>query len=66
MVDEGDVIRIDGNDGYDFIDLTCFERKTAVIKRDRIIVADENNPAFEVHFKNVQYVLFADNVRIDL
>ena len=66
LVDEGDVIRIDGNDGYDFIDLTCFERKTAVIKRDRIIVADENNPAFEVHFKNVQYVLFADNVRIDL
>ena len=66
LVDEGDVIRIDGNDGFDFIDLTCFSRSAATIKHDRIIVKDDENPSFEVHFKNIPHALFADGVTVDL
>ena len=66
LVDGGDVIQIDGNDGYDFIDLACFERNSAEIKQDRIIVQDEENPAFEVHYKNVEYALFAYGVKVEL
>ena len=66
LVDEGDVIRIDGNDGFDFIDLTCFSRSAATIKHDRIIVTDDQNPSFEVHFKNIPHALFADGVTVEL
>ena len=66
FADGGDVIRIDGNDGFDFIDLTCFERNSAEVKPDRIVVQDQENPAFEVHYKNVDYALFAYGVKVDL
>ena len=66
LVDEGDVVRIDGNDGFDFIDLTCFARSTADVRHDRIIVDDGDNPKFEVHYKNIPHALFADGITVEL
>ena len=66
LVHEDEVIQIDGNDGYEFIDLACFDRSFATLKPGRIIINDQNNSTFEVQYKNVQYALFADGVRVDL
>ncbi len=65
LVDEGDVIRIDGNDGYEFIDLACFQQSAATVEPGRIVIEDDNS-TFEVHYKNIQYVLFAEGARVDL
>jgi len=66
LIDEGEVIQIDGNDGYEFIDLACFDRSFATVKPGRIIIEDQSCSVFEVHYKNVEYVLFADGVTVDL
>lgn len=66
LVDEGDVITIDGNDGYEFIDLACFDQSVATIQPGRIVIQDEASSTFEVQYKNIQYVLFADGARVDL
>ena len=66
LVHEGEVIQIDGNDGYDFIDLAFFDRSFATLSPGRIVIKDQNSSVFEVQYKNVQYALFADGVRVDL
>ncbi len=66
VVAEGDVIQIDGNDGYDFIDLACFPHDVAIIKPGSIIIIDESGSTFEVNYKNIGYALFADEVQLDL
>ena len=66
LAGEGDVIKIDGNDGYDFIDLACFNRTAAVISAGRIVVTEESGSKFEVQYQNVSHVEFADGVRIEL
>lgn len=66
LAGEGDVIEIDGNDGYDFIDLACFDRSAAKISGNLILVTEESGSTFQVKYRNISYVEFADNVRVDL
>lgn len=66
IADEGDVIQIDGNDGYEFIDLACFHVDMAKIEPGKIVIVDESCSAFEIYYKNIQYALFSDDMRVDL
>ncbi|MEM7784791.1 MAG: hypothetical protein AAF623_15685 [Planctomycetota bacterium] len=63
---QNDVIEIDGSDGYDHIDLSCFERKSARIEKGRIVIDDGKDSRFEVRYQGIDYAVFARNIRVEL
>ena len=62
----GDVIQIDGDDGFDHIDLACFQVDDATIESDRILIDDQNGNQFEIRFRNIALAQFADGVQVEL
>lgn len=66
VANPGDVIQIDGADGFDHIDLACFDIEHATRDNDSILVDDKQGTKFEIRFRNVDYALFANGVTLDL
>lgn len=62
----GDVIEVNGEDGFDRIDLACFDINCATISSNTIRIDDEQTGSFEIHFKGVDYAIFANGVKIRL
>lgn len=63
---KGDVIEVNGGDGFSHIDLACFDVKWATFSEQMILIDDRQGSAFEVHYQDVAYALFADNVQVRL
>ncbi len=63
---EGDVIEVNGADGFDHIDLACFDVSCADFSDQVIKVANEHGKCFEVHYQDIDYALFADGVEVRL
>lgn len=66
IADVGDVIQIDGKDGYNHIDLACFNIQCASFRPNVIQIDDQQGSSFEVRHRNIEFALFANNVKIDL
>ena len=62
----GDVIQINGNDGFDHIDLACFDVRWATFSDHVIHLDDQQGTTFEVHYQDIAYALFADGVEVSL
>ena len=62
----GDVIEVNGSDGFDHIDLACFDVKCATFSEQVIKVDDQNGSSFEVRYQDVSYAVFADGVEVRL
>ncbi len=66
VANPGDIIRINGADGFSYIDLACFEVQQATFQKQVIKIDSGNGDEFEVHHQNIPYALFADGVEVDL
>jgi hypothetical protein len=64
--DCGDTIRIDGEDGYGYIDLACFDVKDARFQPSRIQIACDDGLAFQIEHRNIPHALFAGDVQVEL
>lgn len=62
----GDVITIDGNQGYGHIDLACFDVSDATFRGNQIQIACDDGTSFLIEHCNVTYAIFADGVEIEL
>lgn len=62
----GDVIKVSGNDGFDRIDLACYDINCASISSNKIRIDDEQTGSFEIHFTDVAHAIFANGVKIRL
>ena len=62
----GDIIQVKGEDGFDRIDLACYDINCASISANSIRIDDEQNGSFEIHFVDVAYAIFANGVKIQL
>lgn len=62
----GDVIEVNGEDGFDRIDLACYDINCASISSNKIRIDDEQTGSFEIHFTGVDYAIFANGVKIRL
>lgn len=60
------VIQIDAQDGYEFIDLSCFQLSQASFQGNRIVVQVDSNHQFEIEYINVSYAVFANGEKIQL
>lgn len=61
-----DVIVVDGNDGYESIDLSCFNLDQASFQGDRILVQVDHHYQFEIEYANVKWAVFAEGETIQL
>jgi hemolysin activation/secretion protein len=59
------VIRVNGNDGYQYIDMTCFDIKQASFQGNRIHVRN-GVQEFEIEYENITHVLFANGQQVEL
>ena len=66
MAGSGDMIEIDGNDGFDYIDLACFDVNLATFFDDVIVIDDQQGWSIQIHYTNVKHALFADDLEVDL
>lgn len=62
----GDIIQVKGEDGFDRIDLACYDINCASISANSIRIDDEQNGSFEIHFVDIAYAIFAHGVKIQL
>lgn len=62
----GDVIEVNGEDGFDRIDLACYDINCASISSNKIRIDDEQTGSFEIHFIDVDYAIFANGIKIRL
>ena len=62
----GDVIEVNGEDGFDRIDLACYDINCASISSNKIRIDDEQTGSFEIRFIDVDYAIFANGVKIRL
>jgi hypothetical protein len=62
----GDVIQVNGSDGFDHIDLACFDVKWATFSEQVIQVNDQQGSSFEIHYQDIAYALFADGIEVRL
>ena len=62
----GDVIEVNGEDGFDRIDLACYDINCASISSNKIRIDDEQTGSFEIHFSGVDYAIFANGVKVRL
>ena len=62
----GDIIQVNGSDGFDHIDLACFDVKWATFSEQVIQVNEPEGSSFEVHYQDVGYALFADGIEVRL
>ncbi|MFK7768485.1 MAG: hypothetical protein AB8B55_14785 [Mariniblastus sp.] len=66
VADIGDVIQVDGNEGFDFIDLACFKLQDAEFFPNRILIATDDGENFEIRHVNIDRAVFADDIEVDL
>lgn len=59
------IIYVDGNDGFEFIDLSSFSIDQASFQANRIRIRTESHE-FEVDYRNVTHVLFANGQEVEL
>lgn len=64
--DAGDVIYVDGKEGFGHIDLACFDVSDATFQGNEIQIACEDGTSFQIDYRNVTHALFADGVEIEL
>ena len=62
----GDVISIDGNQGYGHIDLACFDITDATFRGNQIQIACDDGTSFLIEHCNLTHAIFADGVEIEL
>ncbi len=61
LAENDQVITLNGNDGFDLIDLSCFDSSLAVMEPGRIVISDpKSNTCFEVRHQNIPLVRFAN------
>ena len=66
VADDGDVIQVDGNDGFDFIDLACFNVEDAKFRPNEILISSENDGKFQIRHTNIDRAVFANGVEVNL
>lgn len=59
------LIEVDGNDGFDFLDLNAFEPRQATFTRGQILL-DTGTAKIRVLYKNVDLAIFANGIKITL
>ncbi len=62
---ENELIHVDGKDGYEYIDLTCFDLLQASFEANRIRIRTQSHH-FEVEYRNVSYAVFAGGQQVEL
>ena len=63
---DGDVIEINGREGFDHIDLACFDVAWATFADQVINVDDQQGIAFQVRYQDIDYALFSNGVEVEL
>ena len=59
------VIEVDGNDGYDFIDLKAFNVAHAAFCPGKILL-DDGTTKFQIQYRNLTLAVFADDFQVEL
>ena len=59
------VIQVDGNDGYDFLDLKAFDASNAIFTPG-IIFLDDGVNKFQVEYRNLSVAVFANDFQVEL
>ena len=59
------VIEVDGNDGYDFLDLKAFDVANAIFTPG-IIFLDDGKNRFQIEYRNIDHAVFADDFQVEL
>ena len=59
------VIEVDGNDGYDFLDLKAFDVANAIFTPG-IIFLDDGKNRFQIEYRNIDQAVFADDFQVEL
>jgi hypothetical protein len=59
------VIYVDGRDGFQYIDLSCFQLSQASFEANRIRIHTAQHD-FEIDYRNVAHAVFADNQEVQL
>ena len=62
---KGQVIEVDGNDGYDFLDLKAFDVANAIFTPG-IIFLDDGNNRFQIEYRNLKHAVFAGDFQVEL
>lgn len=59
------VVEVDGNDGYDFLDLKAFDVANAIFTPG-IIFLDDGENRFQIQYRNLNLAVFADDFQVEL
>ena len=59
------VIEVDGNDGYDFLDLKAFDVANAIFTPGTILLDDGTNK-FQITHRNLKHAVFAGDFQVEL
>jgi hypothetical protein len=59
-------IRIEGKDGYEIIDLSCFKLSQATFQPNQIIISADSQVSYRIEYAQVQTALFAEGEIVDL
>ncbi|MFT5299966.1 MAG: hypothetical protein ACI814_000739 [Mariniblastus sp.] len=62
----GEIIEVNGDEGFDHIDLACFDVSCATFTDNTIKVDNQCGSAFEVRHQGIDFALFADGVKVKL
>ncbi len=62
----GDVILIDGNQGFGHIDLACFDISDAAFQGNQIQISCDDGTSFLIEYSNVSHAVFAEGVEVKL
>jgi hypothetical protein len=66
LAEPDQVIQVDGNDGFDFIDLACFDVAHAMFGEGQIFLDDGNGTKFQIEYHNIDTAVFANGIEIEL
>lgn len=59
-------IKIEGKDGYEIIDLSCFKVSQATFQPNQIIISADSQVSYRIEYAQVQTALFAEGEIVDL
>ena len=62
---KGQVIEVDGDDGYDFLDLKAFDVANAIFTPG-IIFLDDGKNRFQIEYRNLKHAVFAGDFQVEL
>lgn len=66
LAENDQVIKLNGGDGFDTIDLKCFDVSCANFSANRIVINDGHGIHFRIEHRDIQKALFANDCEIDL